>query len=281
MEGIPSSMTGGEHMGNQKVCIRNISKEFIVNTKGNVKRIMALLDVSFSVNEGEIVALTGTSGCGKTTTLRVLMGLEKQTSGIVEVSGKQVNGPGYDRGMIFQHAELLPWRTALENVEFGLEVKGVPPVERKELAQYYLELVGLKDAMNHRPTQLSGGMKQRVGIARALAIDPDVLLMDEPFGALDAQTRETLQDELLKIHEQTKKTMIFVTHDLDEAVLLADKVVVMFPYPGRVHEIVDINIPRPRNDVIAIRGSAEFNQKRYYIWKALKTAAAISEIVEV
>ncbi|WP_174735216.1 ABC transporter ATP-binding protein [Mesobacillus harenae] len=261
-------------MANEKVHVRQISKEFIVSSKGIEDRITALQDVSFSVQEGEIIALTGTSGCGKTTMLRIIMGLENQSSGIVEVGGKQVTGPGYDRGMIFQHAELLPWRTALENVEFGLEVKGVSPQERREAAKYYLELVGLKDAMNHRPTQLSGGMKQRVGIARALAIDPDVLLMDEPFGALDAQTRETLQDELLKIHEQTKKTIIFVTHDLDEAVLLADKVVVMFPDPGRIHEIVDINIQRPRNDVIAIKGSDEFNQKRYYIWKALKTAAS-------
>lgn len=261
-------------MENEKLRVSNISKEFIVTSKGKEERILALQDVSFAVNEGEIIALAGTSGCGKTTTLRILMGLEKQSSGIVEIGGKQITGPGYDRGMIFQHAELLPWRTTLGNVEFGLEVKGVPPQERKELAQYYLELVGLKDAMNHRPNQLSGGMKQRVGIARALAIDPDVLLMDEPFGALDAQTRETLQDELLKIHEKTKKTIVFVTHDLDEAVLLADKVVVMFPNPGRIHEIVDINIPRPRNDVIAIKGSDEFNQKRYHIWKALKLAAS-------
>lgn len=260
----------------KKVKVQSISKEFSVHVNGNVNRIQALQDVSFDVNEGEIIALVGTSGCGKTTTLRIIMGLEYASSGYVQVDDRRITSPGYDRGMVFQHAELLPWRTALENVGFGLEVKGLSPEEQREVAEYYLELVGLKDSMNQRPNQLSGGMRQRVGIARALAIDPEVLLMDEPFGALDAQTRETLQEELLKIHEKTKKTIIFVTHDLDEAVLLADRVVIMLPNPGRVDEIVDINIPRPRNDIIGIRGSDEFNQKRYYIWKALKNVNSSS-----
>lgn len=256
----------------EKVRLEGISKDFFVREDGKDHTVHALNRVSFSVREGEIVALTGVSGCGKTTTLRIVMGLESASAGSVEVDGRRVTKPGYDRGMVFQHAELLPWRTALGNVEFGLEVKGVASKERREKAIQYLKLVGLEDSMNRRPDQLSGGMKQRAGMARALAIEPEVLLMDEPFGALDAQTRETLQGELLKIHEKTRKTIIFVSHDLDEAVLLADRVVVMASSPGRVHEIVDINIPRPRLDPIAIRGSDEFTQKRYYIWKTLKTA---------
>jgi NitT/TauT family transport system ATP-binding protein len=263
-------------MNRAKVVIQDLCKQYIAVAGGKEQRTVVLHNVSFTVNEGEIVALAGMSGCGKTTTLRIIMGLEQATSGTVEINGKKVEGPGFDRGMIFQHAGLLPWRTALENVEFGLEIKKVPAKERREIARHYLELVGLGDFIHHRPHQLSGGMQQRVGIARALAIDPEVLLMDEPFGALDAQTRESLQDELLQIHEKTKKTIIFVTHDLDEAVLLADKVIVMFPKPGRIHEIVDIRIPHPRNDAIAIRGSEEFTQKRYHIWKLLKQANTAS-----
>jgi NitT/TauT family transport system ATP-binding protein len=256
----------------EKVRLERVSKDFFVQTDGENQVVHALRDISFSVHEGEIIALTGLSGCGKTTILRIVMGLETATEGSVEVDGRRVTRPGYDRGMVFQHAELLPWRTALGNVEFGLEVKNIPSKERRETAARYLKLVGLDDSMSRRPDQLSGGMQQRVGMARALAIDPEVLLMDEPFGALDAQTRETLQAELLNIHEKTHKTIIFVTHDLDEAVLLADRVVMMASHPGRVHEIVGINIPRPREDPIAIRVSEEFTQKRYYIWKTLQTA---------
>jgi NitT/TauT family transport system ATP-binding protein len=255
----------------EKVRLERVSKDFFVQSDGVNQVVHALRDISFSVHEGEIIALTGLSGCGKTTILRIVMGLETATEGYVEVDGRRVTRPGYDRGMVFQHAELLPWRTALGNVEFGLEVKNIPSKERRETAARYLKLVGLDDSMSRRPDQLSGGMQQRVGMARALAIDPEVLLMDEPFGALDAQTRETLQAELLNIHEKTHKTIIFVTHDLEEAVLLADRVVIMASHPGRVHEIVGINIPRPREDPIAIRGSEEFTQKRYYIWKTLQT----------
>ncbi|CAG7628331.1 Vitamin B12 import ATP-binding protein BtuD [Paenibacillus solanacearum] len=258
-----------------KVKVSNISKQFTVSVEDKEQTIRALDNVSFSVHAGEIVALAGTSGCGKTTMLRILMGLEQASSGTVEIDGNKVNGPGFDRGMIFQHAGLLPWRSALENVEYGLEVKNMPKQQRRVVAEHYLELVGLKNFMHHRPNQLSGGMQQRVGIARALAIDPEVLLMDEPFGALDAQTRESMQEELLRIQQQTSKTILFVTHDLDEAVLLADKVLVMFPGPGRIHEIVDIQIPHPRTDTIAIRGSDEFNRKRYHIWKTLKTSSAL------
>jgi NitT/TauT family transport system ATP-binding protein len=183
------------------------------------------------------------------------------------VDGAVVKGCGYDRGMVFQHAELLPWLSAVENVMFGLEMKGMRGQALRDTAMQYLKLVGLADSVSRRPYQLSGGMQQRVGIARALAIDPKVLLMDEPFGALDAQTRETLQSELLEIHKRTKKTILFVTHDLDEAVLLADRVVVM--QMGRLETIIAVPIPRPRDDLAAIRGTSEFADTRYQIWRAL------------
>jgi NitT/TauT family transport system ATP-binding protein len=199
------------------------------------------------------------------------MGLETATDGAVSVDGVAVTGCGYDRGMVFQHAELLPWLTALENVEFGLEMKGMRGAALHDTAMKYLTLVGLKDSVKRRPYQLSGGMQQRVGIARALAIDPKVLLMDEPFGALDAQTREILQGELLDIHARTKKTILFVTHDLDEAVLLADRVVVM--QHGRLQEIVTVPLPRPRHDLAKLRGSEQFARTRYHIWRALHAGA--------
>jgi NitT/TauT family transport system ATP-binding protein len=245
----------------------DVSKRFTLRVDGVQQTVAALDRLNFSVNDGEIVALIGPSGCGKTTALRIAMGLEDASGGQVTVDGVAVNGCGHDRGMVFQHAALLPWLTALENVMFGLEMKGMRGAELRETAQRYLALVGLKDSTNRRPYQLSGGMQQRVGIARALAIDPKVLLMDEPFGALDAQTRETLQGELIEIHARTRKTILFVTHDLDEAVLLADRVVVM--QHGSVQEIMDVNLPRPRGDLGALRGSAEFADTRYRLWRAI------------
>src|SRR5690242_16468176 len=177
----------------------DVSKRFSLRVEGEVHHVQALDRVSFTVRDGEIVALIGPSGCGKTTALRVAMGLDAASSGRVTVDGNEVRGCGHDRGMVFQHAELLPWLNALQNVMFGLEMKGMRGAELKDTAMKYLDLVGLADSRNRRPHQLSGGMKQRVGIARALAIDPKVLLMDEPFGALDAQTREAMQAELLEI----------------------------------------------------------------------------------
>jgi ABC-type nitrate/sulfonate/bicarbonate transport system ATPase subunit len=256
-------------LGVPKVRVRDLTKEYYINAGGSTQVVNALNGVSFDINVGEFVALTGRSGCGKTTSLRIVLGLEEQTSGTVEIDGREVYGCGYDRGMVFQHAELLPWRTAIENVEFGLELKGVGRTERRGIASKMLELVGLKNSADRRPYQLSGGMKQRVGLARALSADPEVLLMDEPFGALDAQIREEMQTELLLLHEKTKKTIMFVTHDIDEAVLLADRVVIFTPL-GKIHEIVEINLPRPRTDAIALRGSEEFQNKRYQIWRMLK-----------
>jgi NitT/TauT family transport system ATP-binding protein len=245
----------------------DVSKRFTLRVDGVQQTVAALDRLNFKVSDGEIVALIGPSGCGKTTALRIAMGLEDASGGQVTVDGVAVKGCGHDRGMVFQHAALLPWLTAMENVMFGLEMKGMRGAELRETAQRYLGLVGLKDSTNRRPYQLSGGMQQRVGIARALAIDPKVLLMDEPFGALDAQTRETLQGELIEIHARTRKTILFVTHDLDEAVLLADRVVVM--QHGSVQEIMDVNLPRPRGDLGALRGSAEFADTRYRLWRAI------------
>src|SRR6266576_856864 len=230
-----------------EVTLHEISKQFTLRVDGALQSVQALSRVSFKVHDCEIVSLIGPSGCGKTTALRIAMGLETASGGKVTVDGREVRGCGHDRGMVFQFAELLPWLTALQNVMFGLEMKGMRGAELRATATRYLALVGLSDSLNRRPHQLSGGMKQRVGIARALAIDPKVLLMDEPFSALDAQTRETMQAELIDIHARTRKTILFVTHDLDEAVLLADRVVVM--QHGSVQEIMDIPLPRPRGDL--------------------------------
>jgi len=242
--------------------VQNITKSFGTHH--------ALDGVSFNVDKGDVVALIGPSGCGKTTALRIIMGLETATSGQVKVAGRPVTGCGHDRGMVFQHAELLPWRNTLSNIGYGLEMKGMEEPELSKTAMHYLELVGLTQAKDRRPHQLSGGMKQRVGIARALAIDPEVLLMDEPFGALDSQTREGLHGELLSIHAKTQKTIIFVTHDLDEAVMLADRVAVM--HAGKISQIIPVELERPRLDMRAIRTSAEYSKKRTLIWEALHDA---------
>ena len=256
-----------------RVSLVDVSKRFTLRVDGVVQVVDALDRVSFTVNDGEVVALIGPSGCGKTTALRIAMGLESASQGKVTVDGREVTGCGFDRGMVFQFAELLPWLTALQNVMFGLEMKGMRGAELRDTATRHLELVGLKDSLSRRPHQLSGGMKQRVGIARALAIDPKVLLMDEPFGALDAQTRESLQGELLDIHARTGKTILFVTHDLDEAVLIADRIVVM--KNGRVQEIMDVPLKRPRPDLGMVRGTAEFAETRYKVWRAIHDSATV------
>jgi len=250
-----------------QVSLVDVSKDFALRAGGVVQVVHALDRVSFTVEDGEVVALIGPSGCGKTTLLRIAMGLEEANRGRVLVDGREVKGCGYDRGIVFQHAELLPWLTALQNVMFGLEMKGVRGRALTDAAMRSLDTVGLKESWNRRPNQLSGGMQQRVGIARALAVDPKVLLMDEPFGALDAQTREGLQAELLDLHARTGKTILFVTHDLDEAVLLADRVVVM--REGRVREVMTVPLPRPRGDVAAVRGDPAFAATRYRIWRAV------------
>ena len=246
-----------------QVELHGVSKTFRVGAGRALETVTALDGVSLSVDEGEI----GPSGCGKTTALRVVMGLEAASAGAVVVDGAPVRGCGHDRGLVFQQAQLLPWLTARQNVMFGLEMKGVRGRALHETADRFLHLVGLSASAGRRPHQLSGGMQQRVGIARALAIDPKVLLMDEPFSALDAQTREVLQGELLDIQARTGKTVLFVTHDLDEAVLLADRVVVM--RAGRVERELTIPLPRPRGDLGALRGTEPFAAARYEIWRAM------------
>jgi NitT/TauT family transport system ATP-binding protein len=252
-----------------KLRIEGLSKDFQTGAK-NVLR--ALDDVSLDVVPGEFIVLTGKSGCGKTTLLRIMMGLERATAGGIQLDGQPVIKPGRDRAMVFQRAELLPWRSALRNVTYGMEIDGVPRDQRLTRGQEFLDLVGLGEHGNLRPLQMSGGMQQRVGLARALAIDPEVLLMDEPFGALDAQTRESLQESLLEIHLRTKKTIVFVTHDLEEAVLLADRVVVMSPSPGRIREIIDVDIPRPRRDPVEVKASKTFVDTRAYLWASVKSS---------
>lgn len=223
-----------------KLDICNVTKTFN-SEEGEIK---ALKDVNLRVNCCEFLCIIGPSGCGKTTLLRLIAGLDYPSSGEIILGGARVSGPSPDRGMVFQEFSLFPWRTVLKNVEFGLEVRGVQ--DRRKIAEQYLELVGLQGFENCYPHELSGGMKQRVAIARALATNPSILLMDEPFGSVDAQTRNLLQEELLEIWRRTEKTILFVTHSVDEAVYLADRVAVMSARPGRIIECIKIDIPRPR-----------------------------------
>lgn len=234
--------------------IRGLSKVF----KANKRSVVALDGMDLVVSDGEFVCLLGPSGCGKTTVLRIVAGLEPATAGSVLVRGKKIESAGPERGMVFQEFALFPWRTVRRNIEFGPEIGNMSEKQRHDLSSKLIELVGLKGFEDAHPDELSGGMKQRVGIARALANEPTVLLMDEPFGALDAQTRNLMQKELLRIWSATKKTILFVTHSVDEAVFLADRIVVMTARPGRVREIVPVTLPRPRDrtsrEFIAVRG---------------------------
>jgi len=223
--------------------IRNLSKKFPLDDG----ELVAIEDFTLDVMDGEFVCILGPSGCGKTTLLRIIAGLETQSDGEILLNGNEIIGPGSDRGMVFQEFALFPWRTVRKNIEFGLELRKVPKEERNEISQKYIDLVGLKGFENAHPYELSGGMKQRVGIARALANDPSILLMDEPFGAIDAQTRNMMQGELLRIWSETKKTIVFITHSVDEAVYLADRIVVLSPRPAVIKEVFEITFPRPRD----------------------------------
>jgi NitT/TauT family transport system ATP-binding protein len=257
-----------------KLVVRDLTKSFrIRGAHGSDDRIQYVLGgVSFEVGQGELVAIIGESGCGKTTLLKIIQGLIRYDSGSILVDNISVSRPGRDRGFVFQHASLLPWRSAKHNIELGLEIQGIPARERASRAQSLLELVGLADAADQYPDQLSGGMQQRIGLARALAIDPAILLMDEPFSALDAQTREVLQDELLRIHAQTEKTTLFVTHDLDEAIYLSDRVVVLAAKPGRVKQIVDIPFTSPRPSLPEMRGNPLFQDIRSTISSLIRVS---------
>ena len=230
--------------------------------------VTALKELTLDVAKGEFVSLVGPSGCGKSTFLNVLLGLLKADGGEIRLNGKQITGPGQERAMVFQEFGLLPWRTVLANVELGLELKGVPAPVRRERAMELIKMAGLAGFASHYPHELSGGMKQRVGLARALAMDPEVLLMDEPFAALDAQTRDLMQTELLQIWDRTRKTVVFVTHSIEEAVYLSDRVIVISARPGRTKDVMKIALPRPRD--YEMRLSAEFNDIKARIWASLK-----------
>ncbi len=244
---------------------RNVNLTFRPPNRAPVR---ALQSFDIDVREGEFLSIVGPSGCGKSTFLSILLGLLKPDSGDLDLHGKRIDGPGTDRAMVFQEFGLLPWRSVQQNVELGLQLKGVAGAERRDIAGRFIEMVGLVGFEGHYPHELSGGMKQRVGLARALATDPDVLLMDEPFAALDAQTRDLMQVELLRIWQEARKTVLFVTHQIDEAIYLSDRVLVMTKRPGRAKKIFDIDLPRPRD--YEMRVTPEFNDLKLEIWHALK-----------
>jgi NitT/TauT family transport system ATP-binding protein len=223
----------------------------------------------FAVREGEFVTVIGPSGCGKSTFLHIVGGFIPPESGSIRVYGKEVSGPGPDRGMMFQEFALFPWRSVAGNIAWGLESQGFEKDKINEIVDRQLAMIGLTDFRNHYPAELSGGMKQRAALARVLAFDPKVLLMDEPFGALDAQTREVMQEELMNLWERTKKTVVFVTHDIDEAVFLGDRVVVLTARPARIREEVKIDLPRPRD--LAVRKSVRCLEYRNYIWDLIRS----------
>ena len=227
------------------ITIKNLSKVF----EREGEKTEAIRNLCLNVVRGQLLCIVGPTGCGKTTILRIVAGLEKPTGGTVLLDGQEKSSPSADRGMVFQEFALFPWRTVAENIEFGLEIKGVPIQERMEIVKRYVDLVGLKGFEKAYPRELSGGMKQRVAIARALANDPRVLLMDEPFGSLDAQTRNIMQRELLRIWSETKKTIVFVTHSVDEAVYLADRIAILTARPGTLKKMIDVSLPRPRDRV--------------------------------
>ncbi|WP_147821964.1 ABC transporter ATP-binding protein [Salidesulfovibrio onnuriiensis] len=231
-----------------KLSIQGLTKVF----GGGDKAVTALDNVSLEIAEGEFTVVVGPSGCGKSTLLNIVAGLEHETSGQAVLGGRKITGPGADRGMVFQSYTLFPWLTVRENVEFGLRIKKMPKAERAEIARKYLRLVGLADFENALPKELSGGMKQRTAIARVLANSPDMLLMDEPFGALDAQTRLQLQDLLLDVWREEKATVLFITHDIDEAILLADTIHIMSRRPGRILESIPVAIARPRDHRVTL-----------------------------
>jgi NitT/TauT family transport system ATP-binding protein len=229
--------------------------------------------VSFAVADLEFVAIVGPSGCGKSTLLRIVNGLVPADSGAIRIDGAPVTGPGHGLGMVFQSFDLFPWRTALGNVEFGMEMRNVPKRECRERAKGWIQRVGLSGFENAYPHELSGGMQQRVGIARAFAIEPTVLLMDEPFGALDVQTRDLLQDELLAIWQRERKTVLFVTHSIEEAIYLADRIVLLTPRPARVERVLDVPFGRPRTE--DVKSAPTFVELRRQIWQSLKGGVRI------
>ncbi|NLR97512.1 ABC transporter ATP-binding protein [Rhizobium sp. P38BS-XIX] len=258
-----------------RITVTDVRKTFQLKNGQNVvidgrpsDRLTVLNGVDLSIRKGEFITLVGPSGSGKSVLLDIIGGLTQASDGVVSLDGNIIAKPDPKTGYVFQQYALFPWRTALSNIEYALEVRGVGKRERNQRARHFLALFGLSGFEDRYPNQLSGGMQQRVAIARALATEPEVLLMDEPFAALDAQTRDILQGELLKIWEKIKTTVVFVTHSIDEAIFLADRIVIMTARPGRVKEIIDIDLPRPRD--ADIRASSEFNIHRAQVWEALR-----------
>ncbi|MDE5465928.1 MULTISPECIES: ABC transporter ATP-binding protein [unclassified Bradyrhizobium] len=254
-----------------KIRFEHVRKEFVVRGEGGGpgRHFTALEDITLDVRSGEFLALVGPSGCGKSTLLDLLGGLTLPTSGRILLDGRPIAGPGRDRGIVFQQYALFPWRTAEQNVEFGLDIAGLKAKQRSDIARHFLDLVGLSGFADRYPHELSGGMKQRVAIARSLAYDPEVLLMDEPFAALDAQTRETLQGELLRIWRATGKTIVFITHGIDEAIVLGQRVAVMTSRPGRIKQVFDIpDVLRSDDD--DVRSLPEFGRVRHEVWSLLR-----------
>jgi NitT/TauT family transport system ATP-binding protein len=252
-----------------KIVARDISRVFYSKHAGGARRAFTALErIDLTVKKGEFVTIVGPSGCGKSTFLDILAGLSEPTTGDVFIDGRKVTGPGLDRGIVLQGYALFPWRTVRKNIEYGLEIKKIKKTERKEISDHFIDLVNLKGFENSYPYELSGGMKQRVAIARALACDPEALLMDEPFAAVDAQTREILQEELLRIREKTGKTIIFITHSIEEAVFLADRVVVMETNPGTIKAIIKVDIVRAHRTNL-LRNSAEYSHITSLVWNLL------------
>jgi NitT/TauT family transport system ATP-binding protein len=254
--------------------VRAIALEATAVKKSYTKngRALEVLDIErFSAGEGEFITVIGPSGCGKSTFLHIMGGFIRADAGAIRVYGESVSGPGPDRGMMFQEFALFPWKTVAGNVAWGLEAQGKRKSEIEPVVQKYLELTGLGEFRNHYPAELSGGMKQRVALARVLAFDPKVLLMDEPFGALDAQTREEMQEEVMQLWARTRKTIVFVTHDIEEAVYLGDRVVVLSARPGRIKEEVRIELPRPRE--LEVKKSARCHEYRNHVWDLIRSEA--------
>jgi NitT/TauT family transport system ATP-binding protein len=253
-----------------KLALNGLTKRF-----GDLE---VLREINVAIARGEFISLVGPSGCGKTTLLRIVAGLEPASAGAVLLDGRAVREPGGDRGFVFQADNLLPWRTVFDNAIIGPEVAGRTGVAVKSRIRDLLRLVGLEGFENYFPRQLSGGMRQRVNLARALAIDPDILLMDEPFSALDAQTREIMQTELMRIWEEGRKTVLFVTHQIDEAVFLSDRVLVLARRPGRIQETVEITLPRPR--ALGVKRTPEFVAYVDHIWRLIEDDVRASVIEE-
>ena len=250
-----------------KLQIDKLTKRYYVERDG--RQVLALSDVSLNVGEGEFVAIVGPSGCGKTTLLNIVAGLLTYDAGSVSIDGETIRGPGINRAVVFQHSSLLPWRTIAGNVRYGMELqKRFDATAIRERTDHFIKLVGLPGFERHYPSELSGGMQQRVNLARALASDPAVLLMDEPFAALDAQTREHMQLELLKIWSQARKTVVFITHQINEAIYLADRVMVMSPRPGRIKGTFDIPFERPR--ALSIKRDVRFLHIEDAIWQLVE-----------